>query len=124
MDSWRVNRPSPALAGRSSALAARQVAAKPVVPQAVPTHTPRKEALWEAVRQQKVCGYSNGSIARELRINRKTVRKYLVIDHPPTYAPRLGRDTKLTPYLPYLPQRWYEGCRNTRQLCGELVARG
>ena len=90
----------------------------------LPKPSPRKQAIWEAVQQQKGFGYSNGAIARELGINRKTVRKYLAIDHPPTYAPRLGRGTKLTPYLPYLRQRWDEGCHNARQLYGELVVRG
>ncbi len=94
-------------------------------PQAIlPKPTPRKQAIWEAIQQQKGCGYSNGAIARELGINRKTVRRYLALDHPPTYAPRLGRGTKLTPYLPYLRQRWDEGCHNARQLFGELVVRG
>ena len=90
----------------------------------LPKPTPRKQAIWEAIQQQKGCGYSNGVIARELGINRKTVRRYLALDHPPTYAPRLGRGTKLTPYLPYLRQRWDEGCHNARQLYGELVVRG
>ena len=90
----------------------------------VPKPTPRKQALWEAVHRQKSSGYSNGAIARELGINRKTVRKYLATDHPPTNAPRLRRSTRLTPYLPYLRQRWEEGCHNARQLHRELVIRG
>ena len=76
-------------------------------PQAtLPKPTPRKQAIWEAVQRQKGSGYSNGAIARELGINRKTVRKYLAADHPPTNAPRLRRSTRRTPYLPYVRQRW------------------
>ncbi len=86
--------------------------------------TPRKQALWEAARQLEGNGYFKSAIARELGINRKTVRKYLSTDHPPINAPRLSRGTKLTPYISYLRQRWDEGCHNARQLYRELVARG
>ena len=96
----------------------------PTEPVNPPKPTPRKQALWEAVQRQNGSGYSNGAIARELGINRKTVRKYLAADHPPTNAPRLGRPTRLTPYLPYLRQRWEEGCHNARQLYRELVGQG
>ena len=57
-------------------------------------------------------------------VNRKTIRKYLAADRPPACGPRQGRRTKLTPYLPYLRQRWEEGCHNASKLYGELVARG
>ena len=105
----------------------------PVVP-AIPTEltppvkkrkpTPGKQALWQAVQGRKDSGLSNSAIARELGVNRKTIPKYLAADQPPAYRRSLKRRTRLAPYLPYLRQRWEEGCHNASMLYGELAARG
>jgi len=87
-----------------------------------PRPTPRKQALWEAVQLQKDTGQSNSAIARELGVNRKTIGKYLAAERPPACAPRVGRRTKLAPYIPYLRQRWAEGCHNSSKLYADLVA--
>jgi len=50
--------------------------------------TPRQKARWKAIQAAKVSGLSIREIARELRVSRKTVRKYLATDSPPVYAPR------------------------------------
>jgi transposase len=89
-----------------------------------PRPTPRKQVLWEAVQQLKDTGQSNSATARELGVNRKTIGKYLAAERPPGCAPRLGRRTKLAPYIPYLRQRWAESCHNASKLHRELVARG
>jgi transposase len=86
--------------------------------------TPRKHVLWEAVQQRKESGEYIRAIARELGVCRRTVRKYLAADRPPGYRSRQSRPTKLMPYLPYMHQRWQEGCHSARQLYGELVCRG
>jgi len=39
--------------------------------------TPRKRAVWEAVRERRGTGQSQRQIARELGLDRRTVRKYL-----------------------------------------------
>jgi transposase len=89
-----------------------------------PKATPRKEALWEAVQQRKESGEYIRAMARELGICRRTVRKYLAAEHPPTYRKRSSRRTKLAPYLSYMHQRWQEGCPSARRLYSELVSRG
>jgi transposase len=89
-----------------------------------PKATPRKDALWEAVQQQKGSGQYIRAMARELGVCRRTVRKYLAADHPPAYRKRSSRRTKLAPYLSYMHQRWQEGCHSARRLYGELVSRG
>lgn len=86
--------------------------------------TPTKQANWETVRQRRDKGQSVLAIARELGMNRKTVRRYLTLNHPPIYGPRRPRPTRATPYFAYLRQRWAEGCHNARSLYQELLQRG
>lgn len=86
--------------------------------------TPRMQALWEQVQKRKKTGLSHSVIARELGVNRQTVRKYWDADRSPVYGPKRPQATKLTRYLPYLYRRWGEGCHNARQLYRELVQQG
>lgn len=89
-----------------------------------PQPTLTKQTNWEAVQERKHRGQSIKGIARELGINRKTVRQYLRLDHPPVYGPRRPRPTRVTPHLAYLRQRWAEGCHNARSLYQELLQQG
>lgn len=89
-----------------------------------PQPTPTKQARWEAVQQRKDKGQSLVTIARDLGMNRHTVRQYLAADKPPVYPPRRPRRTRLTPYLSYLTKRWAEGCHNARRLYSELTQQG
>jgi transposase len=51
-------------------------------------------------------GLSVSAIARRLRLDRKTVRKYIAQGlEPPTYGPRAPRPQKLDAYLPFLRDR-------------------
>jgi transposase len=124
--SRRWNRPIPAAEAATSSQAeqASVPAASMAPPNQEPQPTPTKQARWEAVQQQKAKGRSLKAIARELGINRKTVRKYLALDRPPVYPQRRPRPTRLTSYLPYLRQRWHEGCHNVRRLYREIVGQG
>jgi transposase len=71
-------------------------------------------------------GMTITEISRQLRLDRKTVRRYataataeeLIGDSP------RARMTILEPHLSYLHRRWDEGCRSTNQLLEELRARG
>lgn len=49
-----------------------------------PQPTPLKRSRWEAGQKRKDTGQSIKGIAMELGINRKTVRKYLAADRPPS----------------------------------------
>jgi transposase len=83
-----------------------------------------KQSLWEAVMYCVDRGMGIRAIARELGIHRGTVRKYMAADSAPTYSRHALRRTKLTPFLPYLLERWSSGCRNARHLYDELRVRG
>ncbi len=83
-----------------------------------------KQSLWQAVQQRKHQGMGIRAIAKELGIHRQTVRKYMAADSPPTYIRQAPRHTKMTPFLPYLRERWDSGCRNARRLYNELLEQG
>ncbi|WP_329374681.1 hypothetical protein [Streptomyces sp. NBC_01483] len=70
-------------------------------------------------------GHSYSSAARELGLDRHTVRKYArartwheVMRRPPR------RPSTLDPYLDYLQQRWDEGEHSAKILHQELLAKG
>jgi transposase len=71
-------------------------------------------------------GLTITQVSRDLALDRKTVRRYAAATDPGSLysdvtAPRAGL---LDPYLPYLHQRWAEGCHSTEQLNEELRTRG
>jgi transposase len=82
----------------------------------------RHAEVHQAVRR----GLTITAIGRDLRLDRKTVRRYasaasaeeLIGDE------RRSRDTILDAHLPYLHKRWDEGCRSTKRLLRELRSRG
>jgi transposase len=83
-------------------------------------------AQWERAHALRRDGWSIRAIARDLGRTPKTVRRLLARSEPPRQQvvhqrpiPRL-----VEPFLPYLRQRWAEGCRNGRQLTREIEQQG
>ncbi|MFF4527622.1 ISL3 family transposase, partial [Streptomyces bluensis] len=81
--------------------------------------------LFEAVHTLTGSGRSYSSVARELGLDRRTVRKYArartwqeVMRRPPR------KPSALDPYRDYLQQRWDEGEHNAMILHGELRNKG
>jgi transposase len=64
------------------------------------------------------------TIARELHMNRQTVRRFLLAESFPERAPRPAVPSKLDPYTPYLEERWSMGETNGRQLWRDIQAQG
>jgi transposase len=65
------------------------------------------------------------AIARRVQVSRPTVYRYLAMPQPPERQRSRHRGPLLiTPFIPYLRQRWNAGCRNAQQLWRELVAQG
>ncbi len=84
----------------------------------------RRLAHYTVIRERHAKGEYLTTIARDLKLNYKTVRKYALADECPTMKAYPPRTRLLTPYEPYLQARWAEGCRNGTLLYGELVAHG
>jgi hypothetical protein len=61
-----------------------------------------------------------------LQLDRKTVRRYATAAGPGDLCSgiRAPQPGLLGPYLPYLQQRWQEGCRGTERLHEEIRGRG
>jgi len=81
---------------------------------------------YEAIRRLHAAGADVADSARRVGTSRRTVYRYRDLPEPP--APkrphRPPRQRALTPYEPYLLQRWGEGCHNGMRLYRELRERG
>jgi transposase len=63
-------------------------------------------------------------IARELGLNRTTVRTYIRAEQVPEVRHPYHKPNPAQRYEDYLRQRWEAGCYNARQLYRELLAQG
>jgi len=107
-------------------------AATPVPPADTWSRRAAREKAWrrerrshryaEVVARQR-CGESQRQIARATGLSRATVSRYLAAGSFPEIAQRVTA-APIAPYLPYLQQRWAEGCHNGRRLWEEIAAQG
>ncbi len=81
-------------------------------------------ARYQQVHQLREQGHSERAIARQLRISRKVVRRFLAAPAFPERTARSPRVTLLSPYYEYLRRRWTEGCHNAAQLLREISQQG
>ncbi|GHO82577.1 transposase [Dictyobacter formicarum] len=84
----------------------------------------RRQARYEEVVMLYKQGMSILGIADQLRMSRSTVRNFVYAGAFPERATALRTKSLLDPYVPYLEQRWAQGCRNANQLWKEVVAQG
>ena len=91
-------------------------------PEAVPSR-PRQH-LFEQTKQLAAQGWSGVRIARHLRLNRRTVRRYIVADQLPEKSRPPQTISSLAPYETYLLQRWATGCHIGVRLLAELHEQG
>jgi transposase len=84
----------------------------------------RRYARYEEVRALHDQGLSARQVARTLGLARRTVRRFLRAESFPERQPRRPQPTLLTPYEPYLRERWAAGCRNAAALWREVRAQG
>jgi transposase len=69
-------------------------------------------------------GSSMHTMAKVLGMGRETVRRFIRSDGFPERALTAARASRLDQFLPFLHQRWAEGCSNARQLWREIKAQG
>ncbi|MCC6630160.1 MAG: ISL3 family transposase [Chloroflexi bacterium] len=88
----------------------------------------RRMALYTEVRALHARGLSQRAVARQLGVSRATVAKFVageVCLERALYPPRAPQPTTiLTPYEPYLRERWAAGCHNAWRLWEEIRAMG
>ena len=86
----------------------------------------RRQRRWERYQQVIALhqrGISGKAIARQLGLNRKTVRGWLRAgEFPERVIPK--RHSSVDRWVSYLELRWAEGCHNRTQLWRELHAQG
>jgi transposase len=80
--------------------------------------------LWTEVHARFRQGQGKRKIARELGLDRKTVKRILAQERPAPYQRTVARPTVVTPYLGYLHQRAPAVDYNAYRLFQELQARG
>lgn len=80
--------------------------------------------LWTEVHSRFRQGQGKRKIARELGLDRKTVRRILAQERPVPYQRTVTRPTKVAPYLDYLRQRAPEVDYNAYRLFQELQTQG
>jgi len=81
--------------------------------------------LYHRVQELHQRGLNLQAIAMLLKITWHTASNYVHMSAPP--ARQRGPDGHpllIDPFVPYLLQRWNEGCRNANQLWREIVAQG
>jgi transposase len=69
-------------------------------------------------------GASISAMARQLGLDRKTVRRVLTAVPPAAPRPSVRRRSHLDPYKPYLRERWAAGCHNAARLWAEIRTQG
>jgi transposase len=82
-------------------------------------HRAKRLALYTEVRQLRATGMGIRAIARQLKIDRETVRRFSSDDFPERAKRAPGR-SKLTPHIPYLTEQLMAGRSNALQLWREL----
>jgi transposase len=84
----------------------------------------KRLARYEAVHTLHKHGLTNNQIAKQLKMGRGTVSKFLEADRCPLHAEGYNLPSKLDPYLDYLEKRWQAGCHNGMDLWRELESLG
>jgi transposase len=84
----------------------------------------RRMARYQQVQELRRQGMGLRKICRTLQMSREAVKRFAGCDQFPERATPSGRDTPLDPYLPFLKERWEQGCDNVGQLWREIKAKG
>ena len=85
----------------------------------------QREQRFQDVLALHAAGWNYSQIVRALKINIRTVKRYILSGELPTRGAPLRRlSSSVTPHMSYLEQRWKEGCQNKTQLWQEIQRQG
>ncbi len=79
---------------------------------------------WRDIRRLHLAGADVRFIARRLGVGARTVYRYRELEEPPPRRTYTTRASVLDPFVPYLLERWEEGCRDGKRLLREIRERG
>jgi transposase len=82
------------------------------------------ELHFQRVKQLSEKGTPILRIARQLKMSRNTVKKFLKYQSPPPRQSCRQRYSPIHRFVPYLRQRWLQGERNARRLWEEIKKQG
>ncbi len=83
----------------------------------------KRYATFERVLVLDRLGWHYPQIAQDVGVSVRTISRYLTSQQFPERFRRTRR-SQLVPFMPYLRQRWEEGCHNASQLWRELQGQG
>jgi transposase len=101
----------------------RATRSSPKLERRKPARREERLAHYEQVIALRKLGMSQAAIARQVGIGASTVQSWLAASRFPERKPR-EQASQLDRYLPYLFQRWQDGCHNIACLFRELVEQG
>ena len=84
----------------------------------------RRQARYDAVQRLYAAGKTTRQIIAELHIGPNTLRRYVRAPSCPEHASLPTRRSRLSPFEPYLRERWNAGEQTGQQLLREIRTRG
>ena len=79
---------------------------------------------WKHIRRLHLAGARVKDIAEWVGASQSTVYRYRELAQPPPRPGYRRRASVLDPYLPYILERWNEGCRSAKRLHAEIREKG
>ena len=84
----------------------------------------RRLERYQQVQELRRQGMNLRKICQTLEMSRETVERFARCEQFPERATPTRRDILIDPYLPFLKERWQQGCDNVGQLWREIKAKG
>jgi transposase len=88
------------------------------------TRAARRQERFEQVQAAYEATGSVRAVARQLKMSRRAVKRYLSAQQCPHYPSGRRSNSKLTPYLKSLQERWQAGCTNASELWRQIRLEG
>lgn len=84
----------------------------------------RRQKLFDSIKRLRAEDRPLRAIARERKVSRNTVRKYVLCESVPHHRTRTGKRSSVLSFAGYLEKRWRSGEQNACRLWQEIKAQG